>query len=87
MGLRGILFGTIASAVGAVLYWAMAYQGHGNRTPAVGAILLVVGAFVLIVSVLDVGQSRRSARSERRTIDGRVAQVHGPTGLDRDDVK
>jgi hypothetical protein len=36
MGLTGMGFSTVTIAVGAIMYWAVTYQGHGFRFSTVG---------------------------------------------------
>jgi hypothetical protein len=36
MGLTGMGFSTVAIAAGAIMYWAVTYQGHGFRFSTVG---------------------------------------------------
>ena len=36
LGLMGTGFSTVAIAVGAIMYWAVTYQGHGFRFSTVG---------------------------------------------------
>jgi len=45
MGLPGMVFSSIAVAAGAIMYWAITYQGHGFRFSTIGVILMIVGAF------------------------------------------
>ena len=37
MGLTGMGFSTVAIAAGAIMYWAVTYQGHGFRFSTVGS--------------------------------------------------
>src|SRR5580700_1544885 len=84
MGLTGMVFSTIAIAVGAVMYWAVtSTQGHGFRISTVGVILMVAGAIGLAVSGAIFGSSRRTPGRSAHTYDrsvtdaqGRTAEVH-----------
>ena len=83
MGLTGMGFSTVAIAVGAVMYWAVTFQGHGFRFSTVGVILMVVGAIGLVISTIVFAVSRRPADGRRhaydkQTIDadGRSTEVH-----------
>jgi len=83
MGLTGMVFSTIAIAVGAVMYWAVTSQGHGFRISTVGVILMIVGAIGLAVSGAIYGTSRRTTGRRSHTYDrqatdaqGRTAEVH-----------
>ena len=83
MGLTGMVFSTIAIAAGAIMYWAVTYQGHGFRISTVGVILMIVGAVGLVASMIIFGMSRRPTGSRHHTYDreatdtqGRTAEVH-----------
>lgn len=83
MGLPGMVLSAISVSVGAIMYWAVTYQGHGFRMSTVGVILMVVGAFGFVVSAIVFGVSRGSIGSSRHSLDrevvdsqGRVSSVH-----------
>jgi apolipoprotein N-acyltransferase len=83
MGLTGMGFSTVAIAAGAIMYWAVTYQGHGFRFSTIGVILMVVGAIGLVISTIVFAVSRRPAGGRRhaydkQTIDadGRSTEVH-----------
>ena len=83
MGLTGMGLSTVSITVGAIMYWAMTYQGHGFRFSTVGVILMVVGVIGLVVSTIVFAVSRRPAGGrrhayDRQTIDaqGRSTEVH-----------
>jgi len=77
MGLTGMVFSTIAIAVGAVLYWAVTAQGHGFRLSTVGIILMVVGAVGLVTSMIIFGSTRRPAGSRQQTYDREAVDAQG----------
>ena len=66
MGLTGMGFSTVAIASGAIMYWAVTYQGHGFRFSTVGVILMVVGAIGLVISTIVFAMSRRPAGGRRQ---------------------
>jgi hypothetical protein len=76
MGLTGMGFSTVAIAAGAIMYWAVTYQGHGFRF-SMGVILMVVGAIGLLISSRRPAGGRRHAY-DKQTIDseGRSTGVH-----------
>jgi hypothetical protein len=83
MGLTGMGFSAVSITVGAVMYWAVTYQGHGFRFSTVGVILMVVGAIGLVVSTIVFAVSRHPAGGarhayDRQTVDteGRTTEVH-----------
>jgi len=70
-------FSTIAIAAGAIMYWAVTYQGHGFRLSTVGIILMVVGAVGLVTSTIVFASSRQPAGSRNRTYDRQVTDSQG----------
>jgi hypothetical protein len=83
MGLTGMGFSTVAIAAGAIMYWAVTYQGHGFRFSTIGVILMVVGAIGLVISTIVFATSRRPAGGGHHTYDrettdaqGRSTEVH-----------
>ena len=77
MGLTGMVFSTIAIAAGAIMYWAVTYQGHGFRLSTVGVILMIVGAVGLVASTIIFGMSRRPAGSHDRSFDRQTTDSQG----------
>jgi phosphate/sulfate permease len=69
MGLTGMGFSTVTIAVGAIMYWAVTYQGHGFRFSTVGVMLMVVGAIGLVISTIVFAVSRRPAVGRRHAYD------------------
>ena len=83
MGLPGMVLSAIATAVGAIMYWAVTYQGHGFRLSTVGLILMIAGAAGFVVSTIvfavsrrEVGTSRRSMSRETTDSEERSTSVH-----------
>lgn len=79
MGLPGMVLSAVSVAVGAIMYWAVTYQGHGFRLSTVGVILMVVGAFGFVVSAIVFGVSRGSIGSGRHSLDRQVTDSQGNT--------
>jgi len=77
MGLPGMVLSAITTAVGAIMYWAITYQGHGFRMSTVGVILMVVGAFGFIASAVVFGVSRGSVGSNKHSLDRVVTDTKG----------
>ncbi|MHB8328882.1 MAG: DUF6458 family protein [Acidimicrobiales bacterium] len=86
MGLTGMAFSTIAIAAGAIMYWAVTYQGHGFRLSTVGVILMVVGVVGLIASTIVYGTSRRPIGGRGRTYDREVVDAQGRTAAVHEEV-
>ena len=83
MGLPGMVLSAISIAAGAIMYYAVTYQGHGFRLSTIGVILMIAGAAGFVVSSIVFGVSRgavgRSHRSLDRQVtdpDGRSSSVH-----------
>ncbi|MBW4077703.1 MAG: hypothetical protein HIU84_04170 [Acidobacteria bacterium] len=77
MGLPGMVLSAISVAAGAIMYWAITYQGHGFRMSTVGVILMVVGAVGFVVSAIVFGVSRGSVGSGRHSLDRQVVDPEG----------
>jgi hypothetical protein len=76
MGLRGLVIGAIATAMGAVMYWAVAYQGAGFHYSTLGVILMTSGAFCFVVSAIDLALPPNSEQNtdpswDRQVVDAR----------------
>jgi hypothetical protein len=83
MGLAGMVLSAIAAVAGAIMYWAVTYQGHGFRLSTVGLILMIAGAAGFVVSSIvfavsrrEVGTGRRSISRETTDSEGRSTSVH-----------
>ena len=83
MGLAGMALSAIAAAAGAIMYWAVTYQGHGFRLSTVGLILMIAGAAGFVVSTIviavsrrEVGAGRHSMSRETTDSEGRSTSVH-----------
>jgi hypothetical protein len=74
-----MVLSAISVAAGAIMYWAITYQGHGFRMSTVGIILMVVGATGFVVSAIVFGVSRGSVGSSRHSLDRQVVDPQGRT--------
>ncbi|MHB1087182.1 MAG: hypothetical protein ACYC19_00270 [Acidimicrobiales bacterium] len=79
MGLPGMVLSAVAAAAGAIMYWAITYQGHGFRLSTIGVILMVVGAFGFVVSAIVFAVSRGSVGTSRHSLDREVVDAQGNT--------
>ena len=77
MGLPGMVLGAIAAAAGAIMYWAITYQGTGFRLSTVGVILMIAGAFGFVVSAIVFAVSRSPERSTKHSLDRQVTDSSG----------
>jgi hypothetical protein len=77
MGLTGMAFSVVAIAAGAVMYWAVTWQGHGFRFSTVGVILMVVGAVGLVISTIVFVMSRRPTGGRHHTYDREAIDAQG----------
>ena len=58
MGLPGMVLSAIAATAGAIMYWAVTYQGTGFRLSTVGLIPIILGAIGFVVSAIIFTVSR-----------------------------
>jgi hypothetical protein len=77
MGLPGMVLSAIAATAGAIMYWAITYQGTGFRLSTVGVILMIVGAFGFVVSAIIFAVSRGPGRTTRHSMDRQVVDSQG----------
>jgi len=77
VGLPGMVLSAVAAAVGAIMYWAVTYQGTGFRLSTVGIILMIVGAFGFVVSAIVFAVSRGPVRSTKHSMDRQVVDARG----------
>jgi len=87
MGLPGMVLSAIAAAVGAIMYWAVTYQGTGFRLSTVGVILMIVGGFGFVVSAIVFAVSRGSRRSTTHSMDRQVVDSQGNSSSVHEDSK
>jgi hypothetical protein len=81
-----MVLSAIATAAGAIMYWAVTYQGTGFRLSTVGVILMIAGVVGFIASSVVFGVSRRSVAGQHHTMvrevvdpQGRASSVHEET--------
>lgn len=79
MGLPGMVLSAVAAAAGAIMYWAITYQGHGFRLSTIGVILMVAGGFGFVVSAIVFGVSRGTVGTSRHSLDREVTDAQGNT--------
>jgi uncharacterized membrane protein YvlD (DUF360 family) len=77
MGLPGMVLSAIAAVAGAIMYWAITYQGTGFRLSTVGVILMIAGAFGFVVSAIVFAMSRRQVGSGSHSMDRQVTDSQG----------
>jgi hypothetical protein len=87
MGLPGMVLSAIAAAAGAIMYWAVTYQGTGFRLSTVGVILMIAGAFGFVVSAIVFGISRGPERTSRHSLNRQVVDASGNTSSVHEDSK
>lgn len=61
----GMVLSALAAAVGALMYWVITYQNAGLRFSTVGVVLMIVGAFGFVISVIIFTDSKRPARASQ----------------------
>jgi hypothetical protein len=87
MGLPGMVLSAITAAAGAIMYWAVTYQGTGFRLSTVGIILMIAGAFGFVVSAIVFAVSRGPERTPQNTMNRQVVDTAGNTSSVHEDSK
>jgi hypothetical protein len=87
MGLPGMVLSAIATAAGAIMYWAVTYQGTGFRLSTVGVILMIAGIAGFIASSIIFGISRNSVGAGHHTMDRQVVDPQGHTSSLHEETK
>ena len=87
MGLPGMVIGAIAAVAGAIMYWAVTYQGTGFRMSTVGVILMIAGALGFVASAVIFAGSRGPERTPRHTLDRQVVDTAGTSSSVQEDSK
>jgi hypothetical protein len=77
MGLPGMVLSAIAAVAGAIMYWAITYQGTGFRFSTVGIILMIAGAAGFLVSAIVFATSRRQVGTGTHSMDRQVTDSQG----------
>jgi uncharacterized membrane protein YciS (DUF1049 family) len=85
MGLPGMVLSAIAATAGAIMYWAVTYQGTGFRLSTVGLILMIVGAVGFVVSAIIFGVSRKPVGATSHTMNRQVVDTQGNTSSVHED--
>jgi hypothetical protein len=87
MGLPGMVLSAIAAVAGAIMYWAITYQGTGFRLSTVGIILMIAGAGGFVVSAIVFAISRGPDPTARHSLDRQVVDASGNTSSVHEDSK
>jgi uncharacterized membrane protein YciS (DUF1049 family) len=82
-----MVLSAIAAAAGAIMYWAITYQGTGFRLSTVGVILMIAGAFGFLVSAIVFAVSRSPERSTQHSLDRQVVDSSGNSSSVHQDSK
>lgn len=77
MGLPGMVLSAIAAVAGAIMYWAITYQGTGFRLSTVGLILMIAGAAGFVVSAIVFAVSRGPVSTGRHEMNRQVVDSSG----------
>jgi len=87
MGLPGMVLSAIVGAAGAIMYWAVTYQGTGFRLSTVGLILMIAGAFGFVVSAIVFAVSRGPVSTGRHEMNRQVVDSTGNSSSVHEDSK
>jgi hypothetical protein len=74
-----MVLSAIAAVAGAVLYWAVTYQGTGFRISTIGLILMIAGAAGFVVSAIIFATSRRPLSGPGHTMNRQIVDAAGNT--------
>jgi hypothetical protein len=80
-----MVLSAISAVAGAIMYWAVTYQGHGFRLSTVGLILMIAGAVGFVVSAI-IFASSRSEVSSHHTLDRQVTDGQGRASTVHEEV-
>jgi len=87
MGLPGMVLSAIVAAAGAIMYWAVTYQGTGFRLSTVGLILMIAGAFGFVVSAIVFAVSRGPVSTGHHEMNREVVDSAGNSSSVHEDSK
>ncbi|HVB51150.1 MAG TPA: hypothetical protein VND89_05360 [Acidimicrobiales bacterium] len=87
MGLPGMVLSAIAAAAGAIMYWAVTYQGTGFRLSTIGLILMIAGAAGFVVSSIVFAVSRGPGRAQSHSMNRQVEDSAGNSSSVHEDSK
>jgi len=87
MGLPGMVLSAIAAAAGAIMYWAVTYQGTGFRLSTIGLILMIAGAAGFVVSSIIFAVSRGPGRTQSHSMNRQVVDSAGNSSSVHEDSK
>jgi hypothetical protein len=87
VGLPGMVLSAIAATAGAIMYWAVTYQGTGFRLSTVGLILMIVGALGFVVSAIIFAISRNPVGAPSHEMNRQVVDTAGNTSSVHEDSK
>jgi uncharacterized membrane protein YciS (DUF1049 family) len=82
-----MVLSAIAATAGAIMYWAVTYQGTGFRLSTVGLILMIVGAIGFVVSAIIFAVSRHPVSAPSHTMNRQVTDTVGNTSSVHEDSK
>jgi hypothetical protein len=87
MGLPGMVLSAMAAVAGAIMYWAVTYDGTGFKFSTIGVILMIAGGVGFVVSVVIFAVSRRSVGAGPHSLDRQVVNTDGQTSSVHEETK
>ena len=87
MGLPGMVLSAVAAVAGAIMYWAITYQGTGFNVRTIGVILIIAGAVGFVVSAIIFATSRRAVGAGRHSLDRQVVDSQGQSSSVHEETK
>ena len=77
MGLPGMVLSAMATVAGAIMYWAITYQGTGFKVSTIGVILMVAGIIGFVISAVVFGVSRKAVGTGHHSLDRQIVDPQG----------
>jgi hypothetical protein len=87
MGLPGMVLSAIVGVAGAIMYWAITYQGTGFRLSTVGLIFMISGAFGFVVFAIVIAVSRGPVSTGHHEMNRQIVDSAGNSSSVHEDSK
>ncbi|HEY5302855.1 MAG TPA: hypothetical protein VIJ86_02225 [Acidimicrobiales bacterium] len=85
MGLRAMWFSSVATVLGAIMYWVLTYQDTGIDLTIVGIVFMIAGATSFVISSVIFFASLRSPDTARLTTPRLALNSESLSGAVRED--
>jgi phosphate/sulfate permease len=82
-----MVLSAMAAVAGAIMYWAVTYQGTGFRLSTIGLILMIAGVAGFVISAIIFAVSRRDVSGGHHTMDRQVVDPQGHASSVHEETK